>query len=107
VLQKSLAFAGRPASDEDVERLMQLGRFDTMRAKKRDGQFGSDYGRILTPSDHGDPDSYKCRRGTVGGYVDYLTAEDITYCEDVMRRHGYREMLANALSRYGISALGA
>lgn len=38
----------------------------------------------LAPGNVNDPESYKARRGVVGGYVDYLTKEDIEYMNKVI-----------------------
>jgi hypothetical protein len=35
-----------------------------------------------------DPESYKTRRGKVGGYVDYLTAEDIAFIDQTVNEFG-------------------
>ena len=47
----------------------------------------------LRPADVDDVDSYKVRRGKVGGYVDYLSAEDVAFLDAEMvrldRRFGY------------------
>ena len=47
----------------------------------------------LRPTDAADPDSYKVRRGKVGGYMDYLSAPDIRYLdralEELDPRYGY------------------
>ena len=38
----------------------------------------------LTPGDATDPESFKTRRGKQGGYVDYLSHEDITYLNNII-----------------------
>jgi len=49
----------------------------------------------LMPRDKNDPESFKTRRGKVGGYVDYLTPQDIEFLDAKMREglplcYGYR-----------------
>ena len=50
-------------------------------------------GGALQPCDARDPDSFKVRRGKVGGYVDYLGAADVAFLDrEVERldpRYGY------------------
>jgi hypothetical protein len=50
--------------------------------------------QLLQPGDVNDPESYKVRRGRVGGYVDYLNAADLDYASRVVAeldaRYGYR-----------------
>ena len=47
----------------------------------------------LRPKDAADPDSYKVRRGKVGGFADYLAASDIEYLNRIVAtldpRYGY------------------
>ena len=50
--------------------------FDNMKRMEREDSFNS--GR-LRPVDINDAESYKVRKGKVGGYVDYLSDEDIGY----------------------------
>ena len=38
----------------------------------------------LNPGDESDPESYKVRKGEVGGYTRYLTAEDIRYIDEII-----------------------
>lgn len=41
----------------------------------------------LRPADPHNPESFKVRRGKVGGYVDYLSSEDIAYVDAYIDRH--------------------
>ena len=43
----------------------------------------------LTPRDKGDPETYKVRRGKIGGYVDYLSPDDVAFCHAMLERYGY------------------
>ena len=40
----------------------------------------------LRPTIAGDPEAFKVRRGIVGGYRDYLSADDIGYAENHIAR---------------------
>lgn len=59
-------------------------RQQTMQATKRE----------LQPRNQNDPESFKMRRGKMGGYVDYLSKEDIAFLNDQMNQlnigYGYR-----------------
>ena len=48
-----------------------------MRAGERE-KFFQDVGNRLRPGDRENPESYKARRGKVGGYADYFTDEEIS-----------------------------
>jgi hypothetical protein len=39
------------------------------------------------------PDSFKVRRGIVGGYVDYMNNGDIEYCDEMLSKHNYFERM--------------
>ena len=43
---------------------------------------------ILGAGDPADPESYKVRKGKVGGYVDYLSQDHIAYIDDCIRELG-------------------
>jgi hypothetical protein len=47
------------------------------------GAFSS---KILQATDVADPESFKVRRGKVGGYPDYLVGDDLVYANEAMRR---------------------
>ncbi len=74
-LRRVLTFAGvdgvRP---EVVADAVEYGSFDHMRELEETEAFGSEK---LRPGRRGDVDTYKTRRGKVGGHRDELTAEQI------------------------------
>jgi hypothetical protein len=63
---------------------VRYGAFENMRRLERSGSFE----RKLSPGDPGDDESYKVRRGRVGGYTDYLSTDDIAYVERVVAEAG-------------------
>ena len=58
---------------------IEFGKFENMKKMEAEDQFNS---KILRPGDPSDPDSYKVRKGEVGGYVDYFTDDEITLLHD-------------------------
>jgi len=68
-LREVAAWMGFPASDAEIAEAVRFGSFESMRRKEREGGFE---GADLTPSDVGDSDSFKVRRGVIGGYRDYF-----------------------------------
>jgi hypothetical protein len=66
--------------------------FDNLRRKSLASQR-----RELQPRRADDPESFKMRRGRVGGFRDYLTPEDVAYLDAQMRRlepgYGYAEAI--------------
>lgn len=89
-LKKLLKFVGIRPHRRWVTSAVRYGSFDSMRKIEDTGQIekvvgiGSK-GVSLRPGDSSDPESYKTRRGKVGGYVDYLSTEDIDYCNERMK----------------------
>jgi hypothetical protein len=69
---------------------LEFSRFENMQKLEAAGVFDS---KILHPGDVRDPESFKVRRGKVGGYREYLSAEDLEYAADALlkldRRFGY------------------
>lgn len=70
-------FLGLDLRPVDVAYGVEAAAFDTMRRMEHDGVLDT---AALRPGDKSDPDSYKTRRGKVGGYVDYMTPETIESC---------------------------
>lgn len=68
-----LGFLGVPVERALVQQAVVAGRFEAMQALEREtGIPAHDY-------DRNDPNSLRMRRGKVGGFADYLNAEDTDY----------------------------
>jgi hypothetical protein len=65
-----------------VEQAVEYARFDNMRRMETEGSFRSSR---LRPRDMEDAESFKTRRGKVGGFVDYLSDEDVRYLNQKVR----------------------
>jgi Sulfotransferase domain len=86
-----LTLLGEQAPDVTTfERALEFSRFENMQKLEAAGAFDS---KILHPGDVRDPESFKVRRGKIGGYREYLSAEDQQYAADVLTeldvRFGY------------------
>jgi hypothetical protein len=71
-------------SDVDNQMLdaaIEFGRFDNMKKLEATGHFKR---QVLTPGNAKDGESFKVRRGKVGGYADYLSPEDCQYLTKVI-----------------------
>lgn len=85
-LSKVIKFIGtKTVSDSTISNAVEFGRFDNMQELERLGKLRGKYGKMLFPKDEKDTETFKVRRGKVGGYVDYLTPDDIEYCNKCMR----------------------
>lgn len=83
-LRRVLRFIGLPeVPDVVIAEAVQFAAFGNMRRMEVADRFGS---RRLRPADPDDPESYKTRRGRVGGHVEYLQPAEITDLTAKMQR---------------------
>jgi len=79
-----LAFLGVKEIDEASFRHgLQFSSFENMKQMESTLQFKN---KILSAANVDDPDSYKVRRGIVGGYRDYVAPDDIRYLDHAVSR---------------------
>lgn len=86
-LRDLLAFLGAAVPDEALTEAISFASFDRMREMEASGRFSRKYGEKLTPRDASDPESFKVRKGKVGGFVEVMSPDDIAYCNELLRRH--------------------
>lgn len=78
-LRAVLAFLGaQDVSDAIVDAAVAFGSFDNLRQAESEDRFRS---HMLRTGSSADPESFKVRKGKVGGYRDYLAPEDIAYID--------------------------
>jgi hypothetical protein len=75
-------FLGAPFTKEEVALAVEFAAFENLKELERKNFFNN---RRLTPKDPDDPDSFKVRRGKVGGYTDYFDDEQIAAMEGLVR----------------------
>jgi len=79
-----LAFLGETGPDMSIfQDALDFSRFDNMQKLEAAGAFDS---KILRPGDVRDPESFKVRRGKIGGYREYLSAEDQRYAAEALTK---------------------
>ena len=86
-----LGVLGEPTPDANMfHDALEFSRFENMQKLEAAGAFDSN---ILHPGDVRDPESFKVRRGKVGGYREYLSAGDQQFSAAAMKeldpRFGY------------------
>jgi hypothetical protein len=96
------ALGAAPPNEADLARASAAGHIDVMRARERSGAYADQYGYRLTPIDPSDAESFKVRRGQIGGYRDYLSPDDMVYCEDVLSQLAYKTRLAASFAFRGV-----
>jgi hypothetical protein len=87
-LRRILTFLGAAIGDSAIESAVKNNTLEKMRLREANGHY-SEYKDALTPGDVNKPDSFKVRRGKVGGYIDYLSSADIAYCDAILKCHDY------------------
>jgi hypothetical protein len=80
-LERLARFAGLPHGDAELEEAAAFGGFDRMVEMERAGAIDD---KRLRAADPADPDSYKVRRGAVGGWTAALSRADAAFVNAVM-----------------------
>jgi hypothetical protein len=80
-LQTVCAFLKVPYTGTSILQAVRDGHIDKLREKEASGFFAEGIGKPKRP---GDPDSYYHRKGGSGGFIKYMTDDDIIYCDAVM-----------------------
>jgi Sulfotransferase domain len=75
---------GWDCSQAEIQAAVDFADFDKLKSLERRKFFQS--GR-MQPGDPGDPDSYKVRRGKVGGYREDFTPEQIAWMDELTAEH--------------------
>ncbi|WP_431045816.1 sulfotransferase domain-containing protein [Streptomyces sp. P1-3] len=84
-LSRVLDFCGLPpAAEETLRASVAFADFKAMRTMEISDALATER---LRPGVPGDPESYKTRRGVIGGFRDYLTVEQIDYVNDIVHRN--------------------
>jgi hypothetical protein len=81
-LAKILAFIGTPASEAEVMDALTHASFEQMRA--REAAIDQQSSRSLRPGQRENPESFKARRGKVGGYREYFTSDELAQIDAIV-----------------------
>ncbi len=79
-LRRMLDFMGTPGTAEQIGEAVRFASFDNMRKLEERRAFWFSGGRMVA-KDRKNPDSFKTRRGKVGGWRDYFSAEEAAAIE--------------------------
>jgi hypothetical protein len=80
-LAEILRYFGLEVPSEVIEAAVEHSRFERMQQRERDGDLPSKGGSRLAAGDTGNADSFKARRGKVGGYRDELAPATVAWAE--------------------------
>jgi hypothetical protein len=84
-LGQMVDFAGTPGSTEEIAEAVRFASFENMKAMEQKRTFWLSGGRMV-PKNRDDPNSFKVRRGKVGGYRDYFEADEVRAIDDLVQR---------------------
>ena len=73
-------------SEKIIDKALKFAQFSNLKKMESSGTY-SDKGRLV-PGDPNDEESYKIRRGQIGGYINYLSQEDIVYVDQMLQKYG-------------------
>lgn len=76
VLRKVFEFVGTPGSEEQIQEAVDYAAYENMK-KLEAGKGMRAAGQRVKPGDKSNPDSFKVRRGKVGGYRDYFEPDQL------------------------------
>jgi hypothetical protein len=82
-LARVVRFIGVPLNKDELAEAVSFAAFDNMRKMEKTDAARS---AKLRPADPENPESYKVRKGKVGGFVDYLEDRDIAYINEQLRK---------------------
>jgi hypothetical protein len=74
--RKVLKFCGIPIDDNILDSVVEFSKFENMQKMERENALNT---ARLRPGNVNDPDTYKVRKGEVGGYKSYFSNNDIDY----------------------------
>jgi len=78
-LRKVLSFIGEVSAEENLlDQSIEYCSFNNLKKLETHNSFKKG---ILKPSNAADPESFKVRKGKVGGYMEYLSEEDVEFID--------------------------
>lgn len=81
-LARLCAFLEEDFSSEAIAEAVEFSSFEKLKTREKENYFKSNR---LAPKNPDDPDSYKVRRGKVGGYRDYFRDDEIRKIDNFVR----------------------
>ena len=81
-MRSIVEFLEAPFTKEEIEEAVEFAAFENLKQLERSNFFNNSR---LAPRDPDDPDSFKVRRGKVGGYTDYFDEKQTLEMEERVR----------------------
>ncbi len=104
-LRQLLDFMGTPGTPEQVQGAVDYASFENMKKLEGQSRFWLSGGRMMA-KDKSNPESFKVRRGKVGGFRDYFTDAEVESILDYVDERldpvfGYRRTVAAPVAGQG------
>jgi hypothetical protein len=80
-----LAFMGTPGTPDEIAEAVAFASFENMQRMERKQTFWLSGGRMV-PKDRNNPESFKVRRGKVGGWRDHFSGPEVARIEALIAR---------------------
>jgi len=112
VLRDIVEFTGTPGAPEEIKDAVEFAAYDNLKKMEQEQSFSFwRAGWRLLPGDKSNPDSYKVRRGKVGGYRDYFSDSELKQIDamvqaDLLPGLGYRDDEQGVATLIGVAARG-
>jgi hypothetical protein len=99
VLGQILSFIGTPATPEERQDVVNFSSMENMKKMEQKRAFWPS-GSRMAPGDRKNPDSFKVRRGKVGGFSDYFDEDQVNTIEQLLQQtlqpvYGYTRQVEN------------
>lgn len=85
VMQQVLDFVGTPGTREQIKQAVEFASYDNMKKLEEKRVFWASGARV-TAGDRKNPNSYKVRRGKVGGYRDYFEDRQVELIDKLVEQ---------------------
>jgi hypothetical protein len=86
---RAVSFLAVSRPSEAIALTVQECAFHKMQRAEREGDFAKRFAAQLGPPKTEDPEALKIRRGQIGVFHEYLSEEDVAYCDDILRKYDY------------------
>lgn len=75
-------------SDKSIRDAFEFATFNNLKRLEKKGAFKDSK---LKPGDKNDAESYKVRKGKIGGFENYLSQKDLEYIDSIVKKDGIQE----------------
>ena len=87
ILQRVVTVTGTPGDPAHIAAARDYASYEAMKQREASNEGMRASGQRVRPGDKANPDSYKVRRGKIGGYRDYFTPEQTREIDTLVTDH--------------------